>query len=396
MSRWPKDNQADLLAFYGAPGAAVESQLVDVVPPFRMTYEGKPIKAIKFHKKAAPALLAALTEIWEHYGKDQATIDRLGLSRYDGAYNPRFIRGSSSKWSNHAYGAAIDINAQENGFNTGHGTMPQPAVDAFKRQGARWGGNYHGRTDPMHFEFCDNGEGVASTPQKPIVSISRYHSLVPGGFFANPDISAYNWSIRSNNVGAINGATKDGHPVKWVQDFPGFVKTVVIGGGNPIAIMETPEQGVALWWTLLKRYRDRSIWNPPVSTVQGIVNRYGGGQDYSAYVKFVCDRTKFAPSKMVDLNDDATLLALCRAMGRYEAGVESPLTDEQFRYGFRLARGPVTITQDTKDKRGPSVSVAVGGGGVAALLFGGMGAHWIIIVGIALAVSFGLWLWLRK
>lgn len=166
MSRWPRDNQDDLIAFYGMPGSAVESQLVDVVPPFRMTYEGKPIKSIKFHKKAAPALLAALTEIWEHYGKDQSKIDALGVSRYDGAYNPRFIRGSSSKWSNHAYGAAIDINAKDNGFNTGHGNMPQPVVDAFKRQGARWGGTYKNRTDPMHFEFCDNGEGDVVAPPK--------------------------------------------------------------------------------------------------------------------------------------------------------------------------------------------------------------------------------------
>ena len=26
-------------------------------------------------------------------------------------------------------------------------------VDAFKRQGARWGGDFKKRTDPMHFEF---------------------------------------------------------------------------------------------------------------------------------------------------------------------------------------------------------------------------------------------------
>ena len=25
--------------------------------------------------------------------------------------------------------------------------------DAFKRQGARWGGDFKKRTDPMHFEF---------------------------------------------------------------------------------------------------------------------------------------------------------------------------------------------------------------------------------------------------
>lgn len=160
-SRWPKDNQADLIAFYGTPGTpGLESQLVDVVPPFRMTYEGKSIKAIRFHKKAAPALLAALTEIWEHYGKDQAKLDALGVSRYDGAYNPRLIRGSATRWSNHGFAAAIDINAKDNGFNTGHGTMPKPVVDAFKRQGARWGGDYHGRTDPMHFEFVDGGQAV--------------------------------------------------------------------------------------------------------------------------------------------------------------------------------------------------------------------------------------------
>lgn len=165
MTKWPKDNQADLLAFYGTPGPEVERQLVNVVPPFRMTYEGKPIKAIRFHRKAAASLTAALREIWDHYGHDQKQIDALGISKYAGAYNPRKVRGSATKWSNHAYGAAIDLNAQENGFGKGHGTMPQPVIDAFKRQGARWGGDYRGRTDPMHFEFCDaSGYPGASKP----------------------------------------------------------------------------------------------------------------------------------------------------------------------------------------------------------------------------------------
>lgn len=163
---WPRDNQQALIDFYGTPGPEVEAQLVPVVPPFRMTYEGKPIKSIRFHRKAATALLAALNEIWDHYGRDQATIDRLGISRYAGAYNPRFIRGSTTKWSNHAYGAAIDLNAEDNGFGKGHGTIPQPVIDAFKRQGARWGGDYKGRTDPMHFEFCDNGGQVVAPVQR--------------------------------------------------------------------------------------------------------------------------------------------------------------------------------------------------------------------------------------
>lgn len=155
MNRWPADNQAALLKFYGTPGPEVERQLVDVIPPFQMYYDGKPIKRIRFHRKAAIALRTALAEIWEHYDRDQHKIDALGISKYAGAYNPRKVRGSATKWSNHAYGAAIDLNAAENGLGSGRGTMPQPVIDAFKRQGARWGGDYRGRTDPMHFEFCD-------------------------------------------------------------------------------------------------------------------------------------------------------------------------------------------------------------------------------------------------
>lgn len=155
MPRWPNDDPASLAAFYGDPATGEPGkQLVPVVPPFKMYYGTQPVTRIMFHKKAAPALLAALTDIWEHYGRDQATLDQLRISSYSGAYNPRLIRGSKDRWSNHAYGAAIDFDAEHNGFNTGHGTMPQPVIDAFKRQGALWGGDYRGRTDPMHFEFC--------------------------------------------------------------------------------------------------------------------------------------------------------------------------------------------------------------------------------------------------
>lgn len=156
MSKWPKDNQAALIAFYGAPGPQVEAQLVDFVPPWQMYYEGKPIHSFKFHRKAVDALKAALNEIWDHCQHEQALIEHINLHRFDGTYNPRRVRGSATKWSNHAFGAAIDLDADENGFNS-KGTMPDFVVRAFERQGARWGGRYKTRKDPMHFEFCDNG-----------------------------------------------------------------------------------------------------------------------------------------------------------------------------------------------------------------------------------------------
>jgi hypothetical protein len=164
MSPWPKDTQAARNAYYGDPGRdEIAAQMVPVVPPFAMYYEGRRVKSIMFHRKAAPALLAALDEIWDYCQRDQAKVDAAGVSKYAGAYNHRLVRGSSTKWSNHAYAAAIDLNAEENGLYA-KGNMPQFVIDAFCRQGAMWGGWYKGRKDPMHFEFVDNGGRKPNSP----------------------------------------------------------------------------------------------------------------------------------------------------------------------------------------------------------------------------------------
>lgn len=167
MPTWPKDNQSARNAFYGDPGRGqIAAQMVPIVPPFAMYYDGKRVRAIQFHRKAAGALLAALNEIWDYCGHDQTKIDAAGVSKYAGAYNHRMVRGSSTKWSNHAYAAAIDLNAAENGLYQ-KGNMPQFVIDAFCRQGAMWGGWYTGRKDPMHFEFVDNGGRKPQSP-KPV------------------------------------------------------------------------------------------------------------------------------------------------------------------------------------------------------------------------------------
>src|SRR5688572_26646914 len=121
MAFRPKDNPAALAAFYGNPATnAVEPQLVRVIPPFPMYYGTKRMGYLLFHKKAAPALLAALNKIWDYYGHDIAKITQTEANKTAGTYNRRKISGSD-KWSNHAYGAGIDIDAEDNGFNTGQG-----------------------------------------------------------------------------------------------------------------------------------------------------------------------------------------------------------------------------------------------------------------------------------
>jgi hypothetical protein len=167
MTVWPKDNQTARNAFYGDPGKGeIAAQMVPVVPPFAMYYEGKRVKSISFHRKAAPALLAALNEIWDYCQHSQAKIDASGASKYFGAYNHRYVRGSTTKWSNHAYAAAIDLNALQNAMGV-KGSMPQFITDAFCRQGAMWGGWYHDRPDWMHYEFVDNG-GRKPKSAKPV------------------------------------------------------------------------------------------------------------------------------------------------------------------------------------------------------------------------------------
>ena len=159
MPTWPKDTMAAKIKFYGDPRGAhgvdktwAAKNLVQVKPPFEMTFANKPVKSITIHKLCADALSAALNEIWQACDKNQAKVKKLGLSEYGGSFNYRLIRGSSNL-SNHAFGIAIDIAPSGNPLGAKTGTMPKFAVDAFKAQGARWGGDYKGRKDLMHFEF---------------------------------------------------------------------------------------------------------------------------------------------------------------------------------------------------------------------------------------------------
>lgn len=156
---WPKDTMAAKIAFYGDPRGPhgvneswFSSNVVRVVPPFKMTYAGKLIASIAFHKKCAPALTSALQAIWGSCDRDQTKIDAAGLSEYGGSFSYRLIRGSSSAISNHSFAIAIDIAPTGNALGRRKGTMPAFAVKAFKDQGFRWGGDYKVRKDWMHFE----------------------------------------------------------------------------------------------------------------------------------------------------------------------------------------------------------------------------------------------------
>lgn len=87
------------------------------------------------------------------------------------AFNCRFVAGTE-RWSEHAYGKAIDVNPIENPYVTASGHVSPPAgrpyadrsqdaegmihrgdavVRAFRRAGWKWGGNWPGTRDYQHF-----------------------------------------------------------------------------------------------------------------------------------------------------------------------------------------------------------------------------------------------------
>jgi len=153
----------------------------------------------------------------------------------------------------------------------------------------------------------------------------NYRSLIPGGFFSSTptDKSTGPVTVRMNNPGAINGAT-------WETSYPGYVGKTETTPGNESTIFEAPEYGVGAWWELLRQYRAKYA----TTTVGGIITRYGGGQDYSAYVQFVAKATGFTSDTAIDLNNDQQLLQFGKAMFRYEAGRALPWSDEQILCGI--------------------------------------------------------------
>lgn len=145
-----------------------KTNIIDLQIPqlqFATGYHG----VLPCHKVAAPQVLALFAR-WED-------LDLLHLlRRSDGAFNPRYKRGKSpskaghgtkrsdqvSAISNHAFGAAFDINEPDNPYGHVPALCPQrgcvrelvkPANDL----GFFWGGHFNNvkDRDGMHFEFAE-------------------------------------------------------------------------------------------------------------------------------------------------------------------------------------------------------------------------------------------------
>ena len=133
---------------------AVELPQVDAIPG--MQYKGKQVgmgpRSCSIHRHVLDSFVA-LWEAWEEAG----LLDR--IITWAGTWNPRFIRGSRTSLSNHAFATAFDINAPWNGLRRvpallGKKGCVRELVPIANEFGWYWGGHFS-RRDGMHFEATE-------------------------------------------------------------------------------------------------------------------------------------------------------------------------------------------------------------------------------------------------
>ena len=120
------------------------------IPQLKNIQHSPSRREIFFHKKAASQIQSMFVE-WEARGLLPF------VKTWAGSFVPRFIRGSRTILSNHAYGTAFDINVPWNMLGhlparVGEAGTVRPLVKIAEEYGFFWGGRYKRRKDGMHFE----------------------------------------------------------------------------------------------------------------------------------------------------------------------------------------------------------------------------------------------------
>lgn len=142
---WP--TSSGVRSFYGEPG---EANLVSIEFPYPMFYDGKQVTRTRCHRKVAASLLRVLEAI-KHLLPNADVADE--AQDYGGIYNYREKRGASSL-SRHAWGIAIDLDADDNSFRAVWplvADMNWEIIKAFAKEGWTSAAVFWGY-DAMHFE----------------------------------------------------------------------------------------------------------------------------------------------------------------------------------------------------------------------------------------------------
>lgn len=108
--RWPKQDYTSMCNFYGPVGENITKLEV----PYKLKLAWSPtvtLNKISCHEKIAKSLYTIFENTLKTYGEKE--IIRLKLDMFGGCVNVRKMRGGSA-WSIHSWGAAIDLDPDNN------------------------------------------------------------------------------------------------------------------------------------------------------------------------------------------------------------------------------------------------------------------------------------------
>lgn len=105
-----------MLKFYGPVGTGQTSLTLPF--PMRLSWTvNQKVYKITCHSKVSASLRTIFEKTLKHYG--QVRITALGLDKFSGCLNVRPTR-SGTTWSKHAWGAAVDLDDENNMLKMDH------------------------------------------------------------------------------------------------------------------------------------------------------------------------------------------------------------------------------------------------------------------------------------
>lgn len=111
MNKWPNQNYSSMVNFYGDVG---ENQTrLDLPYTLKLAWDTSTvIRRITCHEKVSKSLYTVFEKTLKVYGEKE--LRKLRLDLFGGCLNVRKMRGSSTSWSIHSWGAAIDLDPDRN------------------------------------------------------------------------------------------------------------------------------------------------------------------------------------------------------------------------------------------------------------------------------------------
>lgn len=145
-----------MVAFYGPVG---ENQTSLVLPyNLKLAWDTSTVvKKITCHKKVSSSLYTIFEKTLNVYGEKD--LKKLRLDIFGGCLNVRKMRGSTTSWSTHSWGAAIDLDPDNNQLRWGkdRATFARKEYEEFWKIVETEGWISLGRLqnrDFMHFQAC--------------------------------------------------------------------------------------------------------------------------------------------------------------------------------------------------------------------------------------------------